>query len=201
MPPSDSRKSKSRASVAGPGFSSSCNPLPSLCNHVSKMLIMVCQALKDGAIDMIASDHSPCAPELRTLYTGDFLSAWAGISGLQSSLQATWTGAKARGLSPFELALWWSKRPAQLAGLYHRKGSIETGKDADLVIWEPDAAGLSDRLFTRHPGSPYAGRSELLGRVRRTLVRGQHAFTDHPSDVSGPVHGAPCGQILRRTVS
>ncbi|KAL1530737.1 hypothetical protein AB1Y20_001636 [Prymnesium parvum] len=156
------------------------------------------QALLNGTIDMLASDHSPCAPGLRHLSSGDFLGAWAGISGLQSSLQATWTPARARGVTPLELARWWSERPARLAGLHARKGSIEVGKDADLVVWEPDAAGLSDRLYTRHPGSPYAGRADLLGRVRATFVRGRQAFVDHPAELSGPSHGAACGQILQR---
>lgn len=156
------------------------------------------EGLSDGTVDLIASDHSPCAPELRALSSGDFLTAWAGISGLQSSLQATWTAAASRGWSLTNLSHWWSEGPATLAGLTARKGRIAAGMDADLVVWSPEAPGVSDRLYTRHAGSPYAGRSGLLGRVRLTLVRGRRAFSADPESIEGPSHGPACGMLLRR---
>ena len=115
---------------------------------------------------------------MRQISSGNFLDAWAGISGVQASLAATWTEARQRGFTPLDMARWWSERPARLAGLWRAKGSLEAGKDADFLVWEPDAEAITDRIYHRHPGSPYAGRAGLLGRVRQTLVRGRVAFAN-----------------------
>src|SRR5882757_2323508 len=72
-------------------------------------------ALGDATIDMIATDHSPCPPEMKRRETGDFLDAWGGIASLQLSLPAVWTEAKRRGFSLAHLASWLSEAPARLA--------------------------------------------------------------------------------------
>ena len=99
------------------------------------------QALVDGDIDLVATDHSPCPPALKG--DGDFVRAWGGIASLQLSLPAVWTGASARGVALDRLPEWMSAAPARLADLSARKGSIAAGKDADLVIWDPDARASS----------------------------------------------------------
>ena len=71
---------------------------------------------------------------MRNLGTGDFSSAWGGVSGLQSSLQVTWDAGHHRGVNVTQLAQWWSEAPARLAGLSDYKGSIERAKDADFVV-------------------------------------------------------------------
>lgn len=53
-------------------------------------------ALDEGVIDMIVSDHSPCPEALKQLDTGDFMSAWGGISSLQLRLAAVWTPRAAK---------------------------------------------------------------------------------------------------------
>ena len=111
------------------------------------------RGLADGAIDLVATDHSPAPPALKHLDDGNFLRAWGGIASLQLGLAAVWTGASARGL-PFEsLARWMAAAPARLAGLARTKGAIAVGQDADLVIWDPEAAGIVDpaTLHHRHP--------------------------------------------------
>jgi allantoinase len=130
-------------------------------------------ALANGGIDMIASDHSPCPPELKHPGAGDFRAAWGGIASLEMTLSAAWTAGRVRGATPVHLARWMCERPAALAGVGARKGRIAEGCDADLVAWDPDAAWTVDptRLAQRHPVTPYAGR-RLLGRVHETWVRG-----------------------------
>lgn len=134
-------------------------------------------AVIDGEIDLIASDHSPCPPNMKRTH-GDFFSAWGGIASLQLSLAAMWTGARARGVAPERIAEWMSAAPAKLAGL-HAKGSLAEGRDADIVVWDPDATFVVDtsKLLHRHPVTPYAGR-ELYGVVRATYVAGRRVFAD-----------------------
>jgi allantoinase len=135
------------------------------------------RALEDGTIDFIATDHSPCPPDLKT--NGDFVRAWGGIASLELSLPAVWTGAAARGIGVERVAEWLSAAPARLAGLDGRKGSIAPGMDADLVVWDPDAEVVVDeaRLRQRHKRTPYEGR-RLRGRVRETWARGRLVYRD-----------------------
>jgi len=137
------------------------------------------QALGEGDIDLIATDHSPSPPALKRLDAGDFVGAWGGIASLQLGLAAVWTGASARGVSIEALARWLACAPARLAGLDAVKGAVEVGCDADLVIWDPDATGIIDatRLYHRHPVTPY-DRSELRGVVRTTILRGEVVFDE-----------------------
>jgi allantoinase len=130
-------------------------------------------ALAAGDIDLVVSDHSPCTPELKRLDAGDFGLAWGGIASLQVALPAVWTGAHARGLSLARVAEWMAAAPARLAGLTG-KGSIELGKDADLVAFAPEARFTVGALRHRHSVTPYAAR-ELLGVVRHTWLRGRPA--------------------------
>jgi allantoinase len=134
------------------------------------------EALGDGVIDLIATDHSPCPPELKALDTGDFFAAWGGISSLQLGLSVVWRGARARGYSPERIAQWMSAAPAKLAGL-DSKGAIEVGRDADFVVWNPDAEYevAPAMLRHRHKVTPYIG-SRLSGVVEATYLRGQKIY-------------------------
>ncbi len=135
------------------------------------------RALHDGDIDLIATDHSPCPPEMKA--DGDFLQAWGGIASLELSLPVVWSGAMQRGIGLDRLAHWLCAAPARLAGLDGRKGSIEAGKDADLVVWDPEAEFTVDEtlLHQRHKRTPYAGR-RLYGRVAATYARGRLVYGD-----------------------
>jgi allantoinase len=131
------------------------------------------RGLADGLIDLVASDHSPCPPELKRLDSGDFGAAWGGIASLQLSLPAVWTEARARGHGLPEVARWMAEGPAELARL-PAKGRIAVGADADLCVLAPEETFVVDpaRLHHRHPVTPYAGRS-LTGVVRSTWLHGQ----------------------------
>jgi allantoinase len=135
------------------------------------------EALREGLLDLVASDHSPCPPGMKKIATGDFREAWGGIASLQVSLPAVWTGARERGFTISDVAEWMCAAPARLAGLTGRKGALAPGYDADLVVWDPEASFEVDpaRLRHRHKITPYAGRT-LHGVVRRTLARGEDVF-------------------------
>jgi allantoinase len=136
-------------------------------------------ALIDGEIDLIASDHSPCPPSMKNS-NGDFFGCWGGIASLQVTLPAVWTGARARGVEPERIAEWMSVATAKLAGLSARKGAIAEGYDADIAIWNPEASFVvnADSLFHRHHLTPYAGR-ELYGVVEATFAAGEQIVSIH----------------------
>jgi allantoinase len=135
------------------------------------------EALGDGTLAMIVSDHSPSPPELKEVESGDFGAAWGGISSLQIRLQATWSEASRRGFGLDRLTEWLSTAPARLAGL-DQKGAIEVGMDADFVVWDPD--GLTEvvgaGLEHRHPLTPYEGM-RLRGKVEKVTLGGQTLYT------------------------
>ncbi len=64
------------------------------------------EALREGLIDLVATDHSPCPPCLKGTEAGDFRAAWGGIASLQLALPAVWTGARERGFTVTDLAAW-----------------------------------------------------------------------------------------------
>jgi allantoinase len=136
-------------------------------------------AVRDGTIDMIVSDHSPCTPELKKQNTGDFMDAWGGISALQFGLPVMWTNFKARGFELTDLTRLMSEAPAKLAGLEKRKGKLAPGFDADIVVWDPDERfTLRPELIEhRHKLTPYVGM-ELYGSVRTTYVGGREVYAN-----------------------
>jgi allantoinase len=136
------------------------------------------RGLDDGALDLVASDHSPAPPALKCLEAGDFIRAWGGVASLELALAATWTGARARGHGLGEVVRWVAEAPAHLAGL-GRKGRIAPGYDADLVVFDADAPFTVEpaRLRQRHAITPYAGMT-LSGVVRQTFVRGVSVYEE-----------------------
>jgi allantoinase len=132
------------------------------------------QGLKDGIIDLVATDHSPCPPVMKRVDEGNFKTAWGGISSLSMALPVMWTEASRRGFSLTDLVRWMSEEPARLAGSTASKGRIAEGCDADFAIFEPETefASTEDRLYYRYPVSPYLGE-KLRGVVKATYLRGQ----------------------------
>ena len=141
------------------------------------------QALADGTLELVASDHSPCTPALKQLPAGDFVGAWGGIAGLQLALPVVWTEARARGHGLEMIVRWMCSATARLAGLADRKGAIAVGKDADLCVFADDEAWTVDAaaLRHRHPVTPYDGVT-LTGRVHATYLRGRRVYDGRDVD-------------------
>ena len=147
------------------------------------------EALRDGRIAAVVSDHSPCTADLKA---GSFFDAWGGIASVELGLRAVWTQARARGFALEDVVRWMSEGPAVIAGL-ERKGAIVEGRDADLVLFEPDEGSEVDPagLHHRNPVTPYAGR-RLDGRVRATYVRGVEVYAE------GRFRDEPAGRLLSK---
>src|SRR5262249_22595135 len=131
-------------------------------------------ALASGVLDMVVSDHSPAPPELKHRSSGDFSRAWGGIASLGLTLPVVWTEARRRGHSLSDVARWMSSTPARLTRLAGAKGEVAAGRDADLVVFDPEAEWEvePERLRHRHKLSPYAGRG-LTGAVVATYLKGE----------------------------
>uniref|UniRef100_A0A6Q2ZD42 allantoinase n=1 Tax=Esox lucius TaxID=8010 RepID=A0A6Q2ZD42_ESOLU len=133
-------------------------------------------ALKDGHIDMVVSDHSPCTPDLKRLDTGDFTQAWGGISSLQFGLSLFWTSASKRGFTLPDVARFLCQSTARLCRLDNQKGSLVPGHDADLVIWDPEKEfEVKASIHHKHKLTPYMGL-RLRGEVCATIVRGRLVY-------------------------
>ncbi len=146
--------------------------------------------LRDGTIDFVVSDHSPCTADLKCGDTGDFTAAWGGIATLGLTLPVVWTEAAARGFQLSDLARWMCAGPADFAGLSTR-GALQPGARADLVAWNPNtelAVGPADAEF-KNKISPWFDRP-LRGRVARTWLAGETIWRD------GAAVGRPRGAAI-----
>jgi allantoinase len=151
------------------------------------------QALAQGDIDFVATDHSPCPPSMKRREEGRWDQAWGGIASLGLALSVLWTGMRQRNVGIENISSWMAAGPARLAGLQDKKGALAPGADADFVVFDPDAAWTvtPDHLHFRHKISPYLGAT-LQGVVHETWLRGQRIFCN------GSFSDAPHGQELAR---
>ncbi len=151
------------------------------------------QGLQEGVVDLVATDHSPCPPEMKRLRERSFRTAWGGISSLSLALPVMWTEASGRGFTLSDIARWMAEGPARLSGCDSRKGRIAKGFDADFVVFQPEAEFIAkaEQLHYRHRLSPYLGE-RLRGLVKATHLRGNCVFAD------GEFLGDPSGREFRR---
>jgi dihydropyrimidinase len=137
------------------------------------------EALADGEIEIVATDHCSFTPEQK-FASEDCRTVLPGIPGTEEMLQLVHTFGVKGGRIPLErMVELLSEQPAKAFGLYPRKGSLEVGSDADLVIFDPERHGLiSDE--NRHSAagySPYSG-TEVVGTPEATMVRGSFVVRD-----------------------
>jgi allantoinase len=151
------------------------------------------QGLREGVIDLVATDHSPCPPEMKRLGERSFRTAWGGIASLSLALPVMWTEASARGSTLADIAQWMAEGPARLAGCASCKGRLAKNFDADFVVFDPEAEFLAspEHLHYRHRVSPYLGE-KLRGVVKATYLRGNRVFED------GEFPHAPGGREFRQ---
>jgi len=155
------------------------------------------EGLREGTIDLVVTDHSPCLPAMKHLAEGSFQTAWGGIASLSVALPLMWTEATRRGFTLLDLARWMAVEPARLAGCEACKGRLAAGYDADFAVFDPDREFVvtEDRLHYRHPVSPYLGET-LHGVLKATYLRGNPVFAEgeFPGEAEGREYAANPGQ-------
>lgn len=153
------------------------------------------QALRQGDLQLISTDHCPFTRAEKAAGLDNYSRIPGGVPSIEMRFAAMYArGVRSGWLSPEQWVDLCCTTPAKLAGL-EKKGHIAPGYDADLVIFDPDAAFTirSDSLHEAVDWTPYDGLSGH-GRVQTTLVRGRIVVAD------GRLHvGAGYGRYLQRT--
>lgn len=177
-------------------------PIRSAANRAKMRTYTFADTLSRSVVDVISSDHSPCPISLKQT-NGNLTQAWGGIFGLQYRLQGTWTAAKAESASLIRIVELLAEGPALKFGLNERKGFIQSGLDADIVIWDPDKEESLDKSACLHriKASPYHGTT-LQGVVHCTLLRGRTVFSKSAAqnDIGSDKCIRGVGNLLRRSV-
>ena len=137
------------------------------------------QALKDGLIDFVATDHSPATPDLKELLTGNFMKAWGGIASLQFALPVLWTAAKKRNATFNDMAKWLCENPAKLIGKENSKGKIAKGFDADLIVLDDEKTFVvtTEIILHKHKTTPYLNE-QLFAVVEQTYLAGEKVYEE-----------------------
>ncbi|MGG3432937.1 allantoinase AllB [Heyndrickxia coagulans] len=151
------------------------------------------EVLKQGKIDMLTSDHSPCPPEMKYSETNNIFEVWGGITGCQNNVDLMFDEAvKKRKLPLTQFVRMIATKPAERFNL-KEKGEIALFKDADIILVDPNQSYIvkAENLFYRHKHSPYLDR-EINCRVTKTFVRGQLVF-----DLNEGIIGEPIGQFIQ----
>ena len=153
-------------------------------------------ALRDGALDMVVTDHAPHTEEEKRAGLDDILAAPGGFPGVQTLLPLLLEAVAAGRIAWADLLRLCCEAPARRFGLHPRKGSLEPGADADLVIVDParNATIRNEDQLSRARATPFAGRA-IRGWPVLTMLRGGIVARE------GQVTGAPRGQFLARAGS
>ena len=130
------------------------------------------EALTNGVLDFITTDHSPAPPDIKELETGNLQKAWGGIAGLQFLLPASWTAMK-ENISIEKFIPLLTEHPAKFLQVDNKKGKLQVGYDADLIVWDPEEKFevIAKEILHRYDCSPYNGQY-LYGTVQQTIVNG-----------------------------
>ena len=136
----------------------------------------IIEGIKDGTIDMIATDHAPHSSEEKA--AEPMWKAPSGIIGLETALALAVTNlVKAGHLTMSELMEKMSLNPAKL---YHfDKGTLSEGADADIVIFNEDESWTvtEDEIASKSCNTPFLGQT-LYGRVKYTICGGAVVYED-----------------------
>lgn len=157
----------------GEGYDTNAKMKPPLCSEDDRRVLV--EAVEDGTIDCIATDHAPHSPASKDTL---FQEAPFGIIGFESAFAVLYSEFVAKGRWRLEFLIEkMTAAPAKVMGL--ERGTLREGAEADVAILRLDDAFTFDesRLCSRSRNSPWLGAT-LRGRVAATLVGGREVYTD-----------------------
>ncbi|MGG1676156.1 allantoinase AllB [Neobacillus sp. NRS-1170] len=133
--------------------------------------------IKNGIIDTIGSDHSPCLASMKS--TSSIWEAWGGIQGVQFTWLALMDEAQRRKIDLKHILPLGTSNVAGRFGIATRKGRIHPGLDADLVLIRLDETTIADKksFGFRNPFSPYE-KGEFSLKIKKTILRGKVIYDD-----------------------
>lgn len=135
----------------------------------------IIRGLKEGIIDIIATDHAPHSTEEKNR---SLTAAPSGIIGLETALALGITNLVHAGhLTLLQLLEKMTLNPARLYRLDASKGWIGVGSDADLVIFDPMEQWIVEHFESKSSNSPFIGE-RLQGKVKYTICGGRIAYQD-----------------------
>ena len=160
------------------------------------------KAMAAGEIDWIGTDHCSFTMAQKAVGKDDFSKTPNGGAGVQNRAEIVYTRAVKGGyLDIVEMGQLLSIRAAKLFGLYPRKGALQAGSDADIVIFDPDAPHAIHAATNLHncDNSPYEGY-EAAGKARDVLLNGQLVVENGQLVAPGKgeyVHRDRCGRYRK----
>jgi len=134
-------------------------------------------ALLDGTLDMIATDHAPHTPEEKT--RANIWDCDCGFPGVETQMPLMLTEVNRGRANLMDYVRWSAVNPARAWGLYGTKGVIAPGAHADIAIVDMQRSGVlsQNRLQSLSKISPWNGRA-VQGYPLHTLVRGRFVMRD-----------------------
>lgn len=133
----------------------------------------IIEGLRDGTIDIIATDHAPHTEAEKSV---EFTKAPSGIIGLETAFGLGFTNLVKTGkLSLMELIRKMTINPSELYKL--ERGSVEVGAVADLVIVDTEEEFTVDKFNSKSSNSPYVGE-KLFGKIKYTICDGKIVYRD-----------------------
>ena len=156
-------------------------------------------AIRSRDIDYLATDHCPFT-RAQKMWRGSFLDLPYGLPGVETLLPLVYTEGVTRGrLHLTDLARILSESPAKRLGIHPRKGAIDVGSDADIVLYDPNGESRvsAQTLHSRTDFSPYEGRT-VSGRVAATLSRGEVVY-EKGRITASPGRGRPVRTEVHRS--
>lgn len=134
--------------------------------------------IKDGSVDVISSDHCGYTVESKEAGRDDIWKAPLGLSGVQTMYPAVLGEMiHERGLELEDFVRLSAANPAEIFSLYPKKGTLQVGSDADVVIYDPEAEWVARGadMLHRNKWTPMEGK-QIRSRVVQTIIRGQTVF-------------------------
>lgn len=150
--------------------------------------------LKSGHINTIGTDHCPFNLGERVVYKDRYELMPNGLPGVEVSFVLMHTMAGELHLPVERLIPLFSRNPAKIMGILHRKGEISPGKDADLVVFDPKAEWTitQSRMHSANDYTPYEGL-KVRGRILHTILRG-HVIVEEGE----PAEEKSLGKFVKR---